>query len=457
MENAQAILIDLPEPLVEAPVSDELAAPAPETAQLKQERRQLAVRDINAKIDDLEKTMSGLTAAFGQSQEAVSGSLRELQRRSTQVATDIVGVATRMERASRHQEEANQALETRLKGSMAQLREQLGKTGTALEIQQSRIDQLESGQQALQTLHDALAADGRRQTAELKALTVETREQLQINRTHIEGLNALHREQKHALQGLAGDVDLLSERTNYLADQITSLQIDVAQDRRHTFKRFRTVAWSMGALAVVVFAVMAVLHYHPTTIPVAVKQQIATLTATVDQQAAAQHTLDADVQGIEGQLGALGARVEKQGTQIAAMQTAIDHSTALLQRLQKSEAAVSRRVAGLEATSYTIAPGSLRDNSWLASLPAEHFSIQLLGSSDSSYLRDFASVHAAQLEGGTVALASSSSHGGEWYSLFYGDFATRADAVAALKSLPESLQRNQPLVRSLGSIQGALR
>lgn len=37
-----------------------------------------------------------------------------------------------------------------------------------------------------------------------------------------------------------------------------------------------------------------------------------------------------------------------------------------------------------------------------------------------------------------------------WYPLLFGDYATRAEAEAALEDLSESLKRQGPLVRELG-------
>lgn len=417
IEGAQKLPLDeaeIPQSEAEAvavaPADEAEATPAEavgpaKTASQEQERRLLAVRDINAKIGDLEGQIGRLTAEFGQSQQKLSSSLLDLQRRNAKMTAEIVEVVSHIDRNAKDHSEATRALDSRLSHSLSQLREQMGTAGDAIQAQQARLNQLESSQTNLQALHKGLAmvvrqneaelkaelksqaevaqvarqdidtlgataqdarndinalsaaaqetradlkkvAGAARQTdLELKALTVEAREQLQINRTHIEGLNALHREQKQSLLGLAEDFELLNERTNQLADQLHGLTVDAAEHRRLTSKNFRIVAGSIAALAVVSFALMTWLHFNPSQAPDWVKNQLAALGAGAAQQAAAQGKLGAELEGTQT---AMAVQFEGQQAQIEAMQAATERNAALIQRLQKADANMRQQIKTLQ-------------------------------------------------------------------------------------------------------------
>lgn len=487
-ENAQPILDQESETLLqesatpESPSSESSVAVAKPatlkpTANSEQERRVIAVRDINAKLAGLENNMSQLTDAFGQSQEKLKLSLSDLQLRADKMTADVVRVASRLEQSSQHQADLTKALDQRFTGSVTELSEQIRQANAQAQSQQACLERLESGQDVLQRWHDQLASrttlhgeaidalsnEARQQELALKALADDTRQQLQINRTHIEGLNALHREQKQALQALCEDFDVLTAKTNLLADQLTNLSVDVAADRRHNRKGFRIVAGALAGVAVLTFGVMAYLHYHPSTIPAAVKAQLAALSTAASQDVARDQALQAGVAGLDDKVTALAGKVDQQGSTIAALQAQSEQSATALQRVQKQQAALQRKVERLQKKVQQAVPAptaaaasalpTLHDERWLAARPAEHFSIQVLGVSRLDYLGDYARQLAPRLKGQPLAYTKSQRQGGDWFTLFYGDFASREEAQQALAALPPALQRHTPWIRSLQSIQ----
>ena len=58
-----------------------------------------------------------------------------------------------------------------------------------------------------------------------------------------------------------------------------------------------------------------------------------------------------------------------------------------------------------------------------------------------------------QQHGGSYRYFAKQHEGKPLYVVTYGNFANRAAAVAAVKSLPASLQAGKPWVRSLASVQ----
>lgn len=487
-ENARPILdLESETPLqesaeAEAGLHDQHQTTAVKPAALKasasseHERRVIAVRDINAKLAGLDNHMAQLTDAFGQSQETLKLSLSDLQLRADKMTADVVRVAARLEQSNQHQSDVSKALDRRLTGSLAELGEQFKQADATIQAQQHYLARLESGQDVLQRWHDELASktnlhgeaidalsnEARQQELALKALADDTRQQLQINRTHIEGLNALHREQKQALQALCEDFDVLTSKTNLLADQLTNLTVDVAADRRVNLKRFRLVAGALAGVTAVTFGVMSYLHYHPSTIPDAVKAQLAALSTAAGQDVARDQALHASVTGLAGKVTALAGKVDQQDSTIAALQAQSDQSAGALQRVQKQQAALQRKVERLQKKVQQTVPApmaaasalpSLHDERWLATRPADHFTIQILGVSRFDYLADYTRQLAPSLKGQPLVYTKSQHQSSDWYNLFYGDFASREEAQQALAALPAAAQRNTPWIRTLQSIQ----
>lgn len=480
-ENAQPILDQSSESLLQESATSEFlpidaargaakAAMLRPAASSEHERRVIAVRDINAKLTGLETNMAQLTDAFGQAQDKLKLSLGDLQLRADKMTADVTRVAARLEQSNQHQVDLTKALDKRFTHSLTELGDQLKQANAQAQAQQACLDRLESGQEVLQRWHDELASktglhgeaidalsnEARQQELALKALADDTRQQLQINRTHIDGLNALHREQKQSLQALSDDFDVLTAKTNLLADQLTSLSVDVAADRRQNRRRFRVVGGALAGIAVLGAGVMAYLHYHPIT-PAAVSAQLAALQTSSQHQAARDTALQADVTGLASQVASLNGKVAQQDGTIAALQAQSEHSASALQRLQTQQKSLQRKVERLQRTVTVAAPApqaaGLHDERWLLNRPAEHYSIQILGGSRLDALTAYAQQMAASLKGQPLAYTQSQRRGGSWFTLFYGDFASREEAQQALAALPPAVQSNTPWIRTMQSIQ----
>jgi chromosome segregation ATPase len=369
-ENAQKIEFDDGVETLQDRVTPDRVEPAgvvetlnpAQQGQPAQERRLQMVRDINGKLGELEGSVAQLTAAFGESQHNLGNTLVDLQRRSAHMTADILKLVAQVDKNRNEQGETTAALEAQLQASMGELRRELQGAGAALSSQQGRIDQLENSQKSLLKLHDGLAALGhqqgdaiagldasaRQQAQALHALSMEAREQFQVNRTHIDGLQALHREQKQSLQALAADFDLLNDRSQSLAEHLHRLDSVVTVEKAWVRRTFQYVGGGMVAALALVFGVMAYLAYHPVAVPAAVTAQLASINSQVGKQAAAQQAMATDMQNLQGRLATLDASSGAQATQIAQMQKEVQHSLRVLHHIQKSEAAIRREVGGLK-------------------------------------------------------------------------------------------------------------
>ncbi len=92
---------------------------------------------------------------------------------------------------------------------------------------------------------------------------------------------------------------------------------------------------------------------------------------------------------------------------------------------------------------------------WLRRAPPHHFSIQLLTVARNRGARLQRDLHGF---GGQIALEKVYVYATEVdrrpaLTVLYNDYATRADALAAIAALPAALHRNRPFVRAIGDVR----
>ena len=100
------------------------------------------------------------------------------------------------------------------------------------------------------------------------------------------------------------------------------------------------------------------------------------------------------------------------------------------------------------------APDGARDAAWILARPQEHYTLQLFGTSDKANLDAFLDKQQRPEE---FAVFDRLRDGKPWYVVVYGDFADRPAADAAVKSLPASVGKVDPWVRTFGSVQSNVR
>jgi len=95
----------------------------------------------------------------------------------------------------------------------------------------------------------------------------------------------------------------------------------------------------------------------------------------------------------------------------------------------------------------------LQDATWLAQQPATHYTIQILGLGELQALRNYARDQSLE---GDVAWFRTQRNNQDWFVLVAGNYPDAEAARAAIARLPAEVRRNQPWVRSFGSIQQAM-
>jgi DamX protein len=98
-------------------------------------------------------------------------------------------------------------------------------------------------------------------------------------------------------------------------------------------------------------------------------------------------------------------------------------------------------------------PAGLRDAAWLQARPANHYTIQILGLSDLQALRRYGQEQGLEME---LAWFRTRRNGEDWYVLVAGSYPDQESARADIARLPEPVRRNQPWIRSFGSIHQAM-
>ncbi len=90
----------------------------------------------------------------------------------------------------------------------------------------------------------------------------------------------------------------------------------------------------------------------------------------------------------------------------------------------------------------------------MLSLPADHYTIQLLASNHINELSTFSRNHNLD---NNAFIYHTFYLGKDWYVLVYGVYRTEQEALKALPTLPVASQHSKPWVRSIASIHAAIK
>lgn len=375
-ERVQRIAVEEPSGFPEAAAAEDSGIVAQPSADvpasvvlLEQERRQAAVRGIQGKLGDLEGGLTQLRADLGKSQRFLGDNLDELQRRTARITADLLSMARQAESDRTLQGQEAKALETRLSAGLADLREQLLSAANRLQSQQGSLQALAGEQQALaaissqqgEAIHyldeqgreqgrqlQSLEQESRRQGDVLRSLDKESRQQFRINRSHIDALQNLQREQREQLQELTVAFNALVDQHTGLNLRVDDLQGTVAAEQVWVRQGFRYFAGALATVALLAILVTCWFAWHPVAAPASVKAQLGTLSAQVAQQSAAQQTMAAQLQSMQGKLASLDNHMIDQSGDIAKLQQEVQHSVTVLKRVRRSEAAIRQQVGRLE-------------------------------------------------------------------------------------------------------------
>ena len=114
---------------------------------------------------------------------------------------------------------------------------------------------------------------------------------------------------------------------------------------------------------------------------------------------------------------------------------------------------VAASAAPTPATSGA-ATSAYHQDAWYRQRPATEYALQLLGTRSRQAAQDFMKSHSGL---GDLGYFETVHEGKPWFVVTQGAYATRSQAQQGVARLPESLRKQQPWPRSMGSIQQSLR
>ncbi|GAA5316785.1 MAG: hypothetical protein AseanaTS_19890 [Candidatus Pelagadaptatus aseana] len=426
--------------------------------------------DINHKINELHAELEQLTQGFKISRQTFSDSLQTLAAR---ISTEAKQVTEQLRQSDEEKHALISELEARLRDTSAKnlilineleksfsvsdaekrelisgLEQHLKQTEASIDDEISSIfQQLQNQQSDLNLLQQELDKSHQNLAGRIAQLSQTTGAQ-------IEALVDADTRQEKTQKLFAEHLDELRAKSNATADDVYSLQTDLSEHKRKTTKLQKVAAGVAAAVTLTIAATMTYLHYSNAPVVAMLDARLAAFQADISDRFSSKVETDQAIMSLETTLAVLGDQV------------ASHHSTTASESLalQESLSQVADKVAALELSLYG-APeeaGSLstpaltiHNNDWIQAQNPEHYVIQLVGVYREGSVIGFTNRFAEQLAQFPLSANVSQYRGQNWYNLFYGSFATFAEAQQALDSLPMKVQRNSPWVRRMADVQSA--
>lgn len=309
------------------------------------QRRLLAARDINVKIEGLEKEIAELGALIAGNQSAVGEAMSDLQGRSASMMADMLRVSHRLEKDRQLQGERQRTLDLRLTGSINELGREIDASAAMLQAQKDSLARLQDSHDTLQRLHTHLDKVVDRQGRSLGILADNTQQQLHLTRSHIESLEALYREQQQALLTLSSDHELLTLKSGQLEARVTGIDTVLTESIGATRLRFRRVAAGIAVLAVISLGLITYFQLYPSAVPETVRQQLAGLSSGLSQQSSSSDALRAELGAVQASVASLDARLQRQADDIASLRGQARQTSRQLQEIHGELAAIKAELA----------------------------------------------------------------------------------------------------------------
>jgi hypothetical protein len=375
------------------------------------------------------------------------------------------------------------ALETLMQKEISRLETSLQASQAQSQNQQTRITQLDDQQKQFVEKQVILEATTRTLRMALETLN-------EVNQQQAQALANLAEETDCRLQASQSDINNLSgkqarhkEKLNDISSlvlgqgrEINNLGYSIENQQLNNQTHYRKLTVGLTTLAMTVMGAFLYFHYSPDASSVDAlegstlaemsqqmeqnAQQVAQNARQVEQNAQQTATVSASLNEQMTDLKVEITRFESESQAVSKgyYQQANDKILALqaqLVELQDSLTGLEDQLAapvlpqGRAPTAFV----ALNDNAWIDGLDPTHYSIQLLGSHRKESLISFVNQNIDSLGAQPLSYNASSYQGRDWYNLFYGDFATGAEARAVLATLPHEIQSQGPWIRSIWAIQ----
>lgn len=139
---------------------------------------------------------------------------------------------------------------------------------------------------------------------------------------------------------------------------------------------------------------------------------------------------------------------------LTASRQGVNFATEALKKLEEAPPSAVKRetnppIAHAPFHSNPVAKGL----AWVDKQNLQHYTIQLARSKDMEWILKLAST--SRLEQPMIQF-SSETKGEEWHNLIYGSFATKEEAEAAVKTLPDALRKWTPWVRQFAEVRSQI-
>lgn len=398
------------------------------------------------RLEALQKQVTAARAAFEARLEAVEPRTSKLEEGLKALGSKAASLGTLLRRLTERADASDARLD-----ALEPRGDALEHAADALQAHVEDLDQRQSeATQRLRTLAQTTSALDHR-VGEMDTRLVERIRQ-QEGRLDVE---------HSAHEALRSDHGRLTRRT---------LRLETLTDRLGD--QFKRAPWIAGGVAAVLAAVaVGGYFYGPSGEPAIALRMDQRLTSL--QSAVSSH--DAALRASQGTLGDLKERVAALQTQLDAQ--AVDpaglHRTydALVQevkgidgRLRATDSQLAEELRAIKARIYdtddlagaAVDLATLRSTRWLATQNPNHYVIQLAGSYRKRDLANFIARYRKALSVAQLSYFQTVHKGRDWFVLLLGSYARFDQALAAIGSLPEALQRNSPYIRTFGGVQRRL-
>jgi len=464
----------LPAELPGAPMSPPLVI-KPEMAKLLELTQangsSTTAKEINAQLDRVLRDYDELTALYAENNRRIDGELAEIRHSGGTLSGRVHQISADLQRQSLSLTAQATAAEQRVDALRGEMRSWLADTEQRwdtqlassnacvqadllrmdagigsldgllkaqeqiLAEQRARLDQFDIAYQLLDT-----ATRGNK--SRIEAVREQAEKQQAILEAQLEGLSALQREHYAEFRNLQGLVGALQTETQRLDEAIGQVAAALAEHSDETRNRFKKTHLAIAGLLVSTVVGFALVKWLPAFAPESTESAIAQQQARITE--------------VSGQVAALSAREAAQPEIDARQQADIDRVSGKVLGLEKSLAELRAAFQKLKAPSAAGA-GVLHDSQWLLQQDRKAYTVQLVASPSKTDMARFIDRNKEYLTLNSLAFSVTERDQRESYNLFYGVFATVAQARAAIVALPAELRVSRPWVRPLESVQDSLR
>jgi len=445
----------------------------------EQDAKLLSARDINSKMGDFEIHFETLTKDFSEAQDDLGSTIRSLRSRNAKLDKKIESVGSNLSQSTLEQVKLSDALEQRIQTKLNTLTGGFEDANESIIEQSEQLKRLLTVQTAFEAMQKRLEKHADDADEELQTLTRESYQKIQANKAHIEGLKAQYQDQKTSLVILSEEHESLKSQVNDLADKVYSIELNASRLKRYTRKGFKVVAGVGIGVTITLASAITLLELNPTAVPEFVKIELSELTSSLSTlnnsvteiktetalQSEIRSELIGDVADVKTKFAELEAKTEtideRRSAERLALQSQIEKSTVQLAHLTATLTSVQ---TGMDDLKFQVeGPGNkngavtqplvpLNNVGWIAQRNPAHYTIQLMGAYDESYLVSYVNQNEIGLTGKLLSFNKSLHIQRDWYNLYYGDFASFTEAQAAMSILPLRLKTNYPWIRNFDSI-----